>query len=147
MGPKKKKAKDIIPKEKYRKILKGLKLENIYFMKGRFSLEKEELKPGSKVTIAEKASFEIKANNSVYIIHAYKLNVINIENKKRSVNIECSFHLKFLSEEEFPENFFEIFKKVNLPVHTWPFFREYVFNITAKMNIPPLTLPLLKRNI
>jgi len=143
--PETKQNKKQISKKKYREILSGLELRNLRIVDGKFSLKREELSPESDLKIWEKASYEIEPEGSVIIIHTYKISLINKENRRKSLGIECTFCLDYISEKGFSGEFFEIFKKHNLPINTWPFFREYVFNITSRMSIPPLTLPLLKR--
>jgi len=147
LNKEKEKEKEPLSKSEYRKILSGLKLKDIYFLEGKFSLKRKELSPNLIVKISENASFEIISGTSVELIHNYKLGVTNKENRKKSINIECSICSVLLSKEKFSDEFFEIYKKINLPIHTWPFFREYVFNVTSRMNIPPLSLPLLKKHI
>jgi len=139
-----KKEKEIISRKLYNKILKGIELQDIYYVTGKFSIVREALSPNSKIKITKNAKFDVLSKNFVRLSHTYKLHVINKESKKRCINIECAFGLDLQSNEEFTEEFFEVFKEINLPINTWPFFREYVFNITSKMNIPPLTLPLLQ---
>ncbi len=67
------------------------------------------------------------------------------EKSKKFLTVKCAYRLIYSSEEEFTEEFFELFKARTLPVNSWPFFRELVNNITARMYIPPITLPLIKR--
>lgn len=139
-----KKEKEIISRKLYNKILKGIELQDIYYVTGKFSIAREALSQNSDIKITKNAKFDVLSKNFVRLSHTYKLHVINKESNKRCINIECTFGLDLQSNEEFTEEFFEIFKEINLPINTWPFFREHVFNITSKMNIPPLTLPLFR---
>lgn len=145
MAPKRKKEKEAISKKEYEDILNGLELEEISMVDGKFSLKNEELSPESNLKISEKFSYEMSSGGAIIIYHSYKLSVINKKTRRKSLGIECTLCVNYSSKKEFTQEFFEIFKDLNLPVNTWPFFREYVFNVTSRMYIPPLTLPLLKR--
>ena len=143
--PKNKEIHKKISPKKYGEILSGVELEGITMIRGRFSLNKEELSPEAEYAIKNTASYEISKENVAIVSHSYRLGVINKESRKKALHIECTYHVDYSSETDFTEEFFELFREVNLPLNTWPFFREYVFNITSRMNIPPLSLPLLKR--
>ena len=129
MAPNKKKEKEPLPKSEYRKVLSGLELKDIYFQAGKFSLKRKELLPESIIKISDNSSYEVNPDGSIELIHTYKLGVTNKENRKKSLNIECSICLTLLSKEKFSDEFFEVYKKINLPIHTWPFLREYLFNV------------------
>jgi preprotein translocase subunit SecB len=137
--------KENISPDKYREILKGLNMESIYLLTSKSSVDKKSIASGLRISFRDEASFEKKEDKIVEITHKYRLEATNRKLKKKVLNIECAFCLIYSFGEEFSADFFEVFKDINLPLNTWPFFREFVFNITSRMNIPPLTLPLLKR--
>jgi preprotein translocase subunit SecB len=43
------------------------------------------------------------------------------------------------------KDYFGVFVQVNLPVNTWPYFREFVHSTVSRMGLPPVVLPLVKR--
>ena len=131
----------------YRKILNCLELRSLQVDEGKFSFIRENMVPNSNVHVNDYASYEIETSEIVSITHIYKLMVKNPENRKKILGINVTYKLSYHCKEKFPEDFFDLFKDVNLPINTWPFFREFVSNITSRMNIPPLTLPLLKKNL
>jgi len=149
LSPKTEQKKDteLISRKEYRSILNGLELEELYFVKGKFSVNKDDLKPNSEIEIKDSASFKHEENNLVNITHIYKLNVLNQESKKTDLNIECTFFLQLSTSKKLTRKFFDIYKEINLPINTWPYFREFVNNITIRMNLPALTLPLYKGNL
>jgi len=137
--------KESISPDKYREILNGLNLESIYLSTSKSSVDKKSIASGLRISFRDEASFEKKEDKIVEITHKYRLEATNKKLKKKVLNIECAFCLNYSFEEDFTADFFEVFKDNNLPLNTWPFFREFVFNMTSRMNIPPLTLPLLKK--
>jgi hypothetical protein len=142
LGPENQKK---ISSKEYSSVLKGLELKSLYFSGAKFALSKENIAIGSIVKIESRASFKVLENNSVEVAHSYRLRVINKENKKIGIRIRCDIILLYSSKETFSELFFEIFKGINLPINTWPYFREYVSSSISRMNVPPLVLPLFKR--
>lgn len=60
------------------------------------------------------------------------------------VVIQATFELIFESESQISDDIFAVFKRVNLPVNIWPFFREFVHTVLARVNWPVFLLPALK---
>ena len=133
-----------IPPDQYRKLLKELELIKIRMIKSNCTLNYKdgELQP---VQISEKTQVNQIENGKVEIIQSYKLTAKFDKSEEIFINISASYQLQFLIKFEYNEDFFDIYKKISLPLTTFPFFREYIFNITSRMNIPPLTLPLVVR--
>lgn len=131
--------------EKYKVILKGLTLENLSLTKCSCSINREESSPDTSISITDKSSFKLIESGKIEISQAYHLIAKNQSSKKKLLEIQYEICAAYNSKEEFTEEFFTIFKKINLPINTWPFFREFVSSMTSRMYIPPITLPLLKR--
>jgi preprotein translocase subunit SecB len=74
-------------------------------------------------------------------LHSYKLTG-QVDDDKVVFDLEATYLLVFSSQELVSDEFFEIFKDMNLAVHTWPFFRELVSSMTGRTSLPTLTLPL-----
>lgn len=138
-----KKTKEI-SREKYRSILSGVELEELFLEDGKFYLKLENFSPESNIKIKDNATLESVSKEKVDILHSYTLIVIDKKSRKYCLKIEGNFKVVFSCKKEFTQDFFEAFKRINLPINTWPYFREYVNNITSRMNIPPLTIPLLR---
>ena len=98
-----------------------------------------------EVTIRQKASF-IQRENKAHVTHKFYLTGKGQEKTDDNVlKISVAFCLTYTTQEaSFDNDFFEVFKKLVLPVNSWPYFREFVQSMTQRMNIPPLTLPLIK---
>lgn len=138
-------GKKAIAPELYRKILKGLDLKNLYLTSCTCSIDRKNIGNDIRIKINDEASFFKSEKNEIEITQKYFLSARDRSAKKKYLNIKCEYCFIYSSNEDFTEDFFEIFKKVNLPINSWPFFRELVYNITSRMYIPPLTLPLIKR--
>jgi preprotein translocase subunit SecB len=136
--------KDIAP-ELYRKILNGLELRNLYLTSCTSSIDRNNGGADVKIKINDEAAFSKSEKNEIAITQKYSIDAKNQTSKKKFLNIKCEYCFVYTSKEDFTEEFFEVFKKANLPINSWPFFRELVYNLTSRMYIPPLTLPLIKR--
>ena len=141
------KTEKLLSPEEYGEILKELKFNNIYLKKGNFFVDRENFFKNEKIELklSDEAKFKKKKDGTIDVLHNFKLHAFNIGSDKKLLSIECNFCLNFSSKKVFSGDFFEIFKDVNLPINSWPFFREFIFNTTSRMNIPPLTIPLIKR--
>ncbi len=138
-----------ITKQKYIEIIGKLKLNGLYLKSSNCNIDRDllfkEKESGHIISIKDEAEMKTKEDDSVDILQTYYLEILSREKKANPIGrIECTFCLNYSPAACFSSVFFEEFKKANLHINTWPFFREFVFNITARMNIPPITLPLLK---
>ncbi|MHA1845694.1 MAG: hypothetical protein ACTSWE_15660 [Promethearchaeota archaeon] len=131
--------------EEYQKILSGLELENIRLKKISVELFDEYINQKMTVKIKDKALFEKKSSNLIKIFNDYTISVKAEDMDREGLKFQIRYELTFSSKNEFTKDFFDIYKKISLPINVWPFVRECVNSITARMNIPPLTLPLIKR--
>lgn len=130
----------------YRSQLKQVQLDEIMLEECSAKIQRERLGKLLEIQIDQKVSHKCLASTRVVVNHSYKLIAAAPGAKKEfALKVTCSFGLKYSSEVDISEDFMEIFKVRNIPLNTWPYFREFVQSITQRMNIPPLTLPLLKQ--
>ena len=138
-----------ISKEKYIEIIEKIKLNGMYLKSCSCVIDRDhifkEKAVGHIIRLQDEPSMVIKDDETVDILHKYSLEILSKEKDEKSLGkIECTFCLNYSPASCFSLEFFEEYKKANLHINTWPFFREFVFNMTARMNVPPITLPLLK---
>ncbi len=133
-----------ISPEEYRRILKGIELQNILLSEIKASVKHEFFSESMKINIKDDSEYEFNEDRFI-VTNKYILTSKSNKQKKNALKIEATFRIIFESEYEINDDFFEIYKEISLPLNIWPYFRELVSSITARMNIPPLTLPLLKR--
>lgn len=128
----------------YRAMLKHVQLEDISLEECSAKVRRDKPDKSVGIAVKDKISAELQGENSVQIDHSYELVASPGAKKDFVLKIACVFRLRYSSNEPLTEDFLEIFRKRNVPLNTWPFFRELVQSITQRMNLPPLTLPLLK---
>ncbi len=130
--------------QEYNSILKGIRLDEIRLIEGKFEVNHDRLKGSHSGKVAEKSNFIIDKDNRINIFISYTLNWLEEKENKKIISIYTKFCLILKSEKEFTKEFFSIYKRLNLNGVTWPFFREYIFDITSRMYIKPIVLPLVR---
>lgn len=136
-----------ISPEEYGRILGGLQLLDLELrdctMQSAAGSAQEEKR---RVVVDDSgARFETGPDNSVLVWHEYSLKAKI--GRKTVFSLKATFKLTFLAEEAFTADFFQVFRELNLTVHTWPFFRELLTNLSERTSLPRLTLPLLKYKV
>lgn len=140
-----KKSAKLEPRE-YHKIVSNLQLHEIYLRSFSASLDRDIFLKCKNLTISlrDRATTEGQ-EGKLKVTHSYYLKAMDPETQKKiPLKISATFRLIFSSKYPIEKEFFDIFKKINLPLNSWPYFREFAQSTTQRMNIPPLTLPFFK---
>ena len=133
-----------IPPKEYAEFVKGVNLLDIKFESGEFrdngfdlanAGDKIKVKVSRRAEILEKKQFSFRVRDKLSFA------VIDPNSRKHLIDIKASLLVEYSSNQEISEEIFEIFREVNVPVNTWPYFREFVHNCLVKMGYPRLVLP------
>ncbi len=129
----------------YGQFIEGLELLEVRLVRLNVEARSFPIKPaGTRLEIADEASYT-PLDSGFEVFHRYSLLATDDLSPSEPVGrIEAEFALRFKSVQPISQPYFEIFREVNLPVNTWPYWRELVQAMTARMGWPPVTLPLLK---
>jgi len=145
---KKAEKKEISPKE-YRGFIEGIELEDIFFSKASFELlvpNRDFWREKTSIGVTENAELLERDSKKFVVNHKYNLAISNRTDKKEKfLKISANLIVEYSTKKEITEEIFRVFRKINLPLNTWPYFREYVHSCIGRLNIPPLILPVLKR--
>lgn len=95
----------------------------------------------AEVSIEDSATWK-DIEEGFQVFHKYK--AVFTDGKKKLGRIEAEFVTDYMSDEPMNDECFDLFKSNNLPLNTWPYFREYVSNTTGRMQWLPFTLPTRK---
>ena len=140
------KTKNKISPQKYKEIFEGLSLENMELVKSYSHLQRENFNEEKMdMNIVEKITYTFLdkvPKNKILITQSYCLTAGN--KTKYFIKMECEYHLILDSKKDFTDDFFNIYKQISLPMNTWPFFREFVYNMSSRMYVPPIVLPFKK---
>jgi len=130
----------------YAAFIGQLQLTNIWLEGSRISNEHGPATPeqASLSITSDKASFESEPDG--FTAHqGYQVTFTLVD--AVIAEIEVGFGLRFSSPQTMTDEIFQVFSEVNLPVNTWPYFREYVATAMGRMGWTPMTLPALKRGV
>jgi hypothetical protein len=73
--------------------------------------------------------------------HRYDVTVKDDKGKKRLALVSVTFAVYYVSKIPMTDQIFEKFCQLNLPLNTWPYFREFTHNSLARMNLPEVIAP------
>lgn len=60
------------------------------------------------------------------------------------VSIRAEFEVRYSSATRMTDEIFSVFRKRNLPLNTWPYFREFVHAALARTGWPVFVLPVYR---
>ncbi len=126
----------------YREYLDSVQLKNISLRESKTKYY-GGFQPPKKQELSVAGSTKYGKKEDFYEI-LQKYVITGKAGKKKILEISATFCVILKSDKELPDEFFEIYNEISLPINTWPFLREFANSMTARMNIPPLTLPFLK---
>lgn len=129
--------------QEYLQILKGLNLDHLSLEECTAKVRKEKWGTELPYSWKDQARYELVSPSIVNITHHYELIATASSKRDFALRILCVFSLSYSAKQALTEDFMDIFIKRNVPLNTWPYFRELVQNMTQRMNVPPLVLPLL----
>lgn len=138
-----------MPPEEYYGILQDLELREIYLERCSTRIDREVFLGESniKVQVRDKADFKI-LDDGFSVRHKYDIKIVpGDETLGTALTISATFCANFSHPDKIDnlKEFFTVFSDVNLPLNTWPYFRELAQSMTQRANVPPLTLPFIKR--
>jgi preprotein translocase subunit SecB len=136
----------VSPKE-YREFIKGVELLSIIVKESQARRLADAIDLSRRVDLNpnERAEFRMTDGNTCVVQHHYELSMTYNGEKDRLLAVQCTFELALRVAKPMTKDYFEVFAQVNLPVNTWPYFREFVHSTISRMGLPPVVLPLVKR--
>lgn len=136
-------GKEKVGPDVYNKFIDGLNLMEIKIAYSEAKV-KEDFSPPAEVEIEENKKFKKLKDGKFVVIHEYKMKGIEKGKKESGFFINVIYKLTYQSKIPITKKIFDVFSEISLPLHTWPYFRQFVHEMTARMGLPPLTLDLLK---
>lgn len=126
----------------YNEFIGGLNIIGIKIIYSEAEV-KEGFSPPAKILIKEKKSYKKLEDNKFIVKHEYKLSG-NRKGEEEGFIINVIYNITYRYKTPITKKIFSVFSEISLPLHTWPYFRQFVHEMTARMGLPPLTLDLLK---
>lgn len=135
-----------MPPEKFNKLLEFLELKNIFVTDLKSSLNlkiaSKKLQNNPVLNFSEDSKIIELNDDSATLEVSYKLNA-KVKTSKL-FDITLKYAVLFEQAQKLPEEFYETYQKLSLPLQTFPYFREYTNSIISRMGLPALILPLRK---
>lgn len=131
--------------EKYNQFIRGLELRSIRMTSGEFSAPPFQVEdaPIDAVVSIVGARYE-EADGGFVAFHKLSFAGTCHSGGDASVSVEGEYAVAFGSEVSISESLFLPFAQLNLPVNTWPYFREFVQSSLSYLEWPSTTLPALR---
>ena len=142
---KRKDAKPEISPEDYRKTLDHVQLISITMDACSVKVNRGKADGNINLNVKNKASYSIEDEKNIVVASNYDLVATKTTKKEFALKIMCTYRVVFSTEEPVTDDFMDVFMEINVPMNTWPYFREFVQNMVQRSGFPQLTLPLLKR--
>ncbi len=133
----------IDPKEYYN-LLKEVNLRSISLVSSTSRIKRENWDKSMSIGISRNMSHKVLKQAKILQINCkYSLLGSPEEGKSKdyAIKIEVTYELIYSFGKTLPKEFIDIFEQKNVPLNSWPYFREFVQNMMQRMNVQPLTLP------
>jgi len=132
-----------ITSEQYAAFIQQLELESIWLAEASVRNDVGPDMPDEARIVFEPLEAEFAATEGGFeCYHEYGLQIHS--DVSPVAEIKATLGVRFRSEQPMTAQLFEPFKEVNLPVNTWPFFREFVHSTLGRFGWVPFTLPAFK---
>ncbi|MBA7478096.1 hypothetical protein ES707_13512 [subsurface metagenome] len=135
------KQKKVSSFREYNNFVKQIEIDDLRIVSAQVNILDYSYFPSStEVKWRMRASYE-KTEEQFSVSHRYNVTILNKETNEAKAKISVTFFVVYSSEIPISDDFFRIFKTRNLPLNTWPYFREFVHNVTMRMGWPPFIAP------
>jgi len=138
------KKRQTIKPSKYRDFVNQIEIVDLRLVSARIeNTGYTECPPKPEVGVKAKARYE-NGEEKFTVFHRYHVRVEDIETQREAAKLSVEFAVTYSSRVPLTDEIFGIFQELNVPVNTWPYFREFVHDNFGRMNWPPLIAPTFK---
>ncbi|MBA7624661.1 hypothetical protein ES703_32072 [subsurface metagenome] len=131
-------------KRNYNTFIGQLELVGVRLVSARIeNLGYKEYPVNYRIYVRSESSYT-NAEREFEVVHNYKLRMKDVETKRTVAKLSVAFSLTYSSEVPMTDDIFDIFKVRNLPLNTWPYFREFVHNSFARVGWVGVVAPVYK---
>jgi hypothetical protein len=132
--------------EEYNEFIGGIELLQIRLATAELSSsEPPEKAVGLRADVSyAEASYE-KVNGGFRASQTYRFTGYVEDDPDSSIELAATFNLQYRAVTPITSKMFSVFRNLNLPVNSWPYFRELVQSSLARAGWPSTVLPAFKR--
>ena len=124
----------------YNSFIRGLDIKDIRLISATIENIERSYMPSEAVIKWRIASSYENKENRIEVIHRYNVRVLEKDIDLKA-KIKVVFCVTYESKTPMNDDYFERFKTRNLPLNTWPYFREYIHNSLSRMGWPSFVAP------
>jgi len=124
----------------YNSFIRGLDIKDIRLISATIENIERSYMPSEAVIRWRIASSYENKENRIEVIHRYNVRVLEKDIDLKA-KIKVVFCVTYESGTPMNDDYFERFKTRNLPLNTWPYFREYIHNSLSRMGWPSFVAP------
>jgi len=144
MKTEKKETHRVTKKRNYNSFIRQIELIDVCLAAARIeNLGYAECPANPRIDVRSKSSYK-NTEGEFEISHSYNLTIKDMETKLPVAKLSVLFSVTYGSGTPMTDDIFEIFKIYNLPLNTWPYFREFVHNSFARMGWVGVVAPAYK---
>lgn len=127
----------------YVAFIQQLQLERIWLKSAKVTNSSGGSTPQSASVMLNESHGWNDLETGFLVSHKYIADFRNDKNRKLA-KVDVEFGLSYRSEEPMTDDIFAIFSENNLPLNSWPYFREYLSSTVSRMGWLAFTLPARK---
>jgi hypothetical protein len=136
-----KKQKKVLSVKGYNDFVTQIKIIELRIVSAQINMLDYSYFPSSaEVKWRMRVSYE-NAEEQFNVYHRYNVTIWDKETKEAKAKISVTFRVVYSSKIPISDDLFEIFKTRNLPLNTWPYFREFIHNAILRMGWPSFIAP------
>ena len=125
----------------YNEFVSQIQITKLHIVSAQFTMLDYSYFPSSaEVKWRKSASYE-QTEEQFNVSHRYNVTILDNETKEVKGKISVTFYVVYSSKIPINDDFFEVFKVRNLPLNTWPYFREFIHNAIVRMGWPSFIAP------
>ena len=136
-----KEQKRVLSTKSYNEFVSQIQITKLHIVSAQFKMLDYSYFPSSaEVKWRKGASYE-QTEEQFNVSHRYNVTIWDKKAKGAKAKISVTFRVVYSSKIPISDELFEIFKGRNLPLNTWPYFREFVHNAIIRMGWPSFIAP------
>jgi len=130
----------MINRRTYNSFIEALDIVDIRLVSAKVeNIDCNYVPENAEVKWSESARYE-NAQNKIMIFHKFNVRILE-GGKDIKAKIGVTFCVSYDSKKPMTDALFEIFRDRNLPVNSWPYFREFLHSVVLRMGWPPFIAP------
>ena len=131
----------------YDSFVRQIDIIDLYIVSARIdNIAHLDLPTDIRINVREKAWYENQEDQVIVYIR-YSLTAKDNEKQETAARISVTLAVVYDSAIPLTDEIFQIFKERNLPVNTWPYFREFAHSASRRMGWAGMVTPVRKVDV